>query len=225
MLEELVNNLQMGNLGPLQILSNLLVTLVLTLTTSSVYRWTHSGYAYSRSFNMTMVTVAMVVSMMMVIGSYLALSLGLIGALSVIRFRTAVKDPKDMAFLFISIAIGLACSTGDYAVAVVGTLVIDLTVLVLHFFRFGSRLSESFVLSFSVDTAHVDMEAILGKARQRFERVLFRSFAYLTETEGEYVFSLSLGSASEGEAIRFFAVEAPALRGLTLIAPESSIES
>ena len=226
MLEELLKNLQMGSLGPLQILANLLVTLVLTLTTSMVYRWTHTGYAYSRSFNMTMVTVAMVVSMMMmVIGNYLALSLGLIGALSVIRFRTAVKDPKDMAFLFIAIAIGLACSTGDYAVAVVGTLVIDATILLLHFFRFGSRLSESFVLSFSVDTEKVDVEAIVAKARARFDRMLFRSFAHLAEHEGEYVFSLSLGSVTEEEAIKFFATEAPELRNLSLIAPESTIES
>lgn len=95
MFSDLLSNLQLGSFTPLQILTNLLVALVLALVTSFVYRVTHSGYAYSRSYNITMVIVTMVITMMMmVIGNYLVLSLGLIGAHSVIRFRTAIKEPQ-----------------------------------------------------------------------------------------------------------------------------------
>ena len=102
MLETILSNIRLGAIGPLQVFGSLLAALVLSLFTTYVYRTTHSGYAYSKSFNTTLVTVTMVVTMMMmVIGNYLALSLGLIGALSVIRFRSAIKDPRDIAFLFI----------------------------------------------------------------------------------------------------------------------------
>ncbi len=226
MLEELINNLQLGSLSPFQVTSNLLVALVLTLITSAVYRWTHTGYAYSRSFNITLVGVSMVVCMMMmVIGHYLALSLGLIGALSVIRFRTAVKDPKDMAYLFIAIAIGLACSTGDYVIAVVGTLIIDTTLFVLHFLRFGAKLSSDYILSFSVEVGSEAVEQALEKARGQFKEMVFRSFAHVSESVGEYVFTLHLGSVSEQEAIRFFTAETPVFKNVSLIAPESTIEN
>ena len=226
MLEELIKSLEQGSLSPTEVTSNLLVALVLTLITSAVYCWTHTGYAYSRSFNVTLVGVCMVVCMMMmVIGHYLALSLGLIGALSVIRFRTAVKDPKDMAYLFIAIAVGLACSTGDYVIAVLGTLIINATLFVLHFLKFGARLSSDYILSFSVETGSEAVEQALEKAKTKFGAMVFRSFANVAEQQGEYVFSLSLGSVSEQEAIRFFTAETPVFQNLSLIAPESTIEN
>ena len=224
MLQKLISDLQMTTFGPVQVVANLLVALVLALITTYVYRKTHSGYAYSRSFNMTMVSVTMVVTMMMmVIGNYLALSLGLIGALSVIRFRSAIKDSKDMAFLFICIAIGLACSTGDYIIAVTGTLVINIAILGLHFLRFGSVMDTDHILSFTLP-GKKNIDKMIEKIRERFPGINFRSFSQISEDECEYVYSIKLGKMSEEDALEFIKKEMPDISHLSLLAPDTNIE-
>ena len=225
MLEELLTNARIGSVGPLQIVISLVVSLVLALITAFVYRITHSGYAYSRSYNVTMISVAMVITLMMtVIGNYLALSLGLIGALSVIRFRTAIKDPKDIAYLFICIAIGLACSTGDYMIAGVGTVVINATLLVLHFLRFGTAMTSDYILTYSIEGPQAHAEELVAKAREVFSKISFRSYCKLSEAESQYVYSLKLGKLSEEQAIAFLEKELPGIRNVSLIAPETNVE-
>lgn len=225
MLDALTANALAGGSGPLQALSGLMVCLVLALITSFVYRRTHSGYAYSRSYNVTMVCVALVITMMMtVIGNYLVLSLGLIGALSVIRFRTAIKDPKDVAYLFICIAIGLACATHDYAVAALGTLFINGVLLVLHVLRFGAATASDYILSFTLPGADARAPEVAETARQRVPRFVFRSYARLSEEESQYVYALRLGRTTEEELIAYLRAQLPALRNVSLIAPETSIE-
>ena len=225
MFEELISGARIGSVGPVQVVISLLVSLVLALMTAFVYRLTHSGYAYSRSYNITMVSVAMVITLMMtVIGNYLALSLGLIGALSVIRFRTAIKDPKDIAYLFICIAIGLACSTRDYMIAGVGALVINATLLALHYLRFGAVMTSDYVLTYSIEGPQADAEQFVTKAREAFSKISFRSYCKLSDAESQYVYSLKLGKLSEEQAIAFLEKELPQIRNVSLIAPEANVE-
>lgn len=226
MLDKFIESLQTGGLAPLQVFLNLLVALILALMTSFVYRVTHSGYAYSRSYSVTMIIIAQVIAlMMMVIGQYLALSLGLIGALSVIRFRTAIKDPKDIAYLFICISIGLVCSTSDYVVAFVGTLTINATLLGLHFLRFGETMVADYTLSFSLhgdDSAMID--EITNKMQKAFTKVTFRSFCDISDAQSQFVYHIKPGLMSEVECILFFQKEVPEARQVSFLAPESSIE-
>jgi uncharacterized membrane protein YhiD involved in acid resistance len=225
MLNSLTANALVGGSGPLQALAGLLVCLVLTLITSFVYRFTHSGYAYSRSYSITMVCVALVITMMMtVIGNYLVLSLGLIGALSVIRFRTAIKDPKDVAFLFICIATGLACATHDYAVAVMGTLFINCVLVVLHYLRFGANTASDYILTFSLPGDDARAPEVAAVARQRVPRFVFRSYARLSEEESQYVYALKLGRNSEEDLIAYFRQKIPLMQNVSLVAPEASVE-
>ena len=115
------------------ILINLLVTVVVALFIFWVYRKTYTGVIYSKEFNVTLVMVSMVTSMiMMVIGSNLALSLGMVGALSIVRFRSAIKDPKDIGFLFWAIASGLAAGTGSYLIVIVGSLVVAIVMFIIN---------------------------------------------------------------------------------------------
>lgn len=116
-----------------QIVLAMLFAMILALFMYFVYRKTYSGVVYSKSFNQTLVLIAIILTMvMMIIGGNLALSLGMVGSLSIIRFRTAIKEPRDMAFLFWAIAIGLSCGAEMYTVAVIGSLVIA---IVLFFFK------------------------------------------------------------------------------------------
>ena len=108
----------------------LMVTLLLTSMLFIVYKITFTGVAYSNNFNISIVLTGMITSMiMMVIGNNLALSLGMVGALSIVRFRAAIKEPKDISYLFLTIAIGLAVGTGALKIAIIGTVFIIITML------------------------------------------------------------------------------------------------
>lgn len=117
---------------PLQILSSLLITLVMVLFVHFIYRKTYSGVLYSKNFNLTLVMTALVVDAIMIgISGNIVLSLGLLGALSIIRFRTAVKDPKDTAFLFWAITIGVINGVAYYELSLIANLVIAAAVIVM----------------------------------------------------------------------------------------------
>jgi uncharacterized membrane protein YhiD involved in acid resistance len=107
------------------VMMNMLVTVLIAMFIFWVYKRTYTGVLYSRSFNITLLLTSLVTAMvMMVIGTNLALSLGMVGALSIIRFRSAIKDPRDIGFLFWGIAAGLSAGTGSYVIAAVGSLII-----------------------------------------------------------------------------------------------------
>ena len=100
---------------PTDIVVNLFVAAILGLFISVVYKNTHRGLSYSQSFMVTIILVTVIVSMvMMVIGNNIARAFALVGALSIIRFRTVVKDTKDTAFVFMALAAGMAAGTSSY---------------------------------------------------------------------------------------------------------------
>jgi len=111
---------------------------------------------YSKSFNVTLLLTSMVTAMvMMVIGTNLALSLGMVGALSIIRFRSAIKDPRDIGFLFWGIAAGLSAGTGSYLIAVIGSLIIGGTL-----FIFMRRTYETYPYLLVVKGDKIDEEKL-----------------------------------------------------------------
>lgn len=104
---------------------NMAVTTALGLFIFFVYKKTFTGVLYSLSFNVSIVVIAMTTAMViMLIGSNLAISLGMVGALSIVRFRSAIKEPRDLAFLFWAISAGLSAGTGAFLIAGVGSVFI-----------------------------------------------------------------------------------------------------
>lgn len=96
-----------------------------------VYKKTFTGVMYSSSFGVTLVALTMITTMVILaVTSNVVLSLGMVGALSIVRFRTAIKEPLDIAFLFWAIAAGIVLAAGLIPLAVFGSLVIGLTLLV-----------------------------------------------------------------------------------------------
>lgn len=121
------------------VLLSLCASLFCSLILAYVYRQTHRGLSYSVSFVHSMIIMAVTVSViMMVIGSNIARAFSLVGALSIIRFRTAVKDPRDVAFLFMTMAVGMACGTGFYLMALTFTLFAIPMVFFLHKLQIGA---------------------------------------------------------------------------------------
>ena len=121
------------NISIAEIAIGLILSVLLAFFIYFVYKKTYSGVMYSKNFNVTLILIAAITTMvMMIIGSNLALSLGMVGALSIIRFRTAVKDTKDSAFIFWAIAVGISCGSGIYAIAILGSIVIALILFFIN---------------------------------------------------------------------------------------------
>ena len=96
-----------------------------------VYKKTYSGVMYSSSFGGTLVAMTMITSMtILAVTSNVVLSLGMVGALSIVRFRTAIKEPMDIAFLFWSIAAGIVLAAGMIPLAVIGSVIIGVMMLI-----------------------------------------------------------------------------------------------
>ena len=96
-----------------------------------IYKKTYSGVMYSSSFGVTLVALTMITSLVILaVTSNVVLSLGMVGALSIVRFRTAIKEPLDIAFLFWAIAVGIVLSAGMIPLAVFGSVIIGIILLV-----------------------------------------------------------------------------------------------
>ena len=142
-------------------------SLVLSLVVAFVYKWTHRGLSYSQSFQFSLVLLGMLGSVIMIIASgSLLRAIGILGAFSLIRFRTAVKDPKDMAYILFVLAIGMAMGAGMYELAVATAVVVSLVILVLTWTNFGmAHRHESVLRILSEGTAAsnaASIEAILA---------------------------------------------------------------
>ncbi|MBQ4580070.1 MAG: DUF4956 domain-containing protein [Clostridia bacterium] len=116
-------------------LLDMLLTLVLAFGLGMfiflVYKKTYSGVMYSSSFGGTLVALTMITSMtILAVTSNVVLSLGMVGALSIVRFRTAIKEPMDIAFLFWSIAAGIVLAAGMIPLAVIGSVIIGVVMLI-----------------------------------------------------------------------------------------------
>lgn len=117
-----------------------------------VYRATHKGLSYSQSFTQTIVFVAVIVALvMMTVRNSLATAFTLVGALSIIRFRTVVKDTRDTAFVFASLALGMTAGLGMWDLAAVGTAAVAILALCLYATNFGALYKSEFILRFTFD--------------------------------------------------------------------------
>lgn len=109
------------------------LSFVLSLFIVYIYRATYGGVSFSRSFAGCLIMISMVTTVViLVITSNVVLSLGMVGALSIVRFRTAVKEPSDTAFLFWAIATGIICGAGYTTIAILATLLLGLLFVAVH---------------------------------------------------------------------------------------------
>ncbi len=149
----------------------LTVSFALGLFLFFVYRKTFTGVVYNRGFNVSLVLTGLIVTLVILpISSNLALSLGMVGALSIVRFRTAVKDPKDIVFMFWAIALGIICGAGLYMVAVVGSPIIGLFLFLLS--KINIRSTEPYLLAVHYSSeAESSVQSALPKHKLRSRTV------------------------------------------------------
>ena len=119
------------SISVLQIALMLLLSFALGLFIFFVYKKTFQGVMYSKTFNVSLVALAMVSStVIMAVTSNIILSLGMVGALSIVRFRTAIKDPIDIVYMFWAISIGIMTGAGFWVLAVISSLIIGIVLFI-----------------------------------------------------------------------------------------------
>lgn len=149
--QQLLAPSQTAAFTPVEMLGNMSLALFFGLLLASIYRYTHKGLSYSQSFTLSIVFVTTIVAItLMAIESSLARAFALVGALSIIRFRTVVKDSKDTAYIFAGLAIGTAAGTSNYLLAVIAGGFISALAIILHQINFGASAKGEFILRFTL---------------------------------------------------------------------------
>ena len=124
-----------------QIAANIIISGIIGFLIFVSYMISHRGTIYSKKFNVSLVVLTVLTSMVMtVIGNNVALSLGMVGALSIVRFRTAIKDSRDTVYIFWTIIVGICCGVGDYVVAGIGSTFVFVLLLILGSIKNNNRM-------------------------------------------------------------------------------------
>lgn len=151
-----------GTISTGDMLLSLLVAFVIGIFIIYIYRKTYTGVVYSKAFSLCILMLAMVTAMIIrTISSNIALSLGMVGALSIVRFRTAVKEPVDTGFMFWGISAGIMAGAGLYVPAIVASLGIGLLYFGTYLLGFKTSNRYLLVLKFKSETS----EAVLNKLK------------------------------------------------------------
>ena len=130
-----------GDLSFESIVFNVLMAAVLGTFIFISYMLTHRGTIYSKKFNASLLVLTVLTgTVMTVIGNNIALSLGMVGALSIVRFRTAIKDSRDTVYIFWTVIVGICCGVGDYVVASVGSAITFIILLLLGLIKSDNRM-------------------------------------------------------------------------------------
>ena len=187
MKETLYNLLsQQGDMTWQQITMHILVSAALGGLIFLSYVLSHKGTIYSRKFGVTLVVLTVMTgTVMTVIGNNIALSLGMVGALSIVRFRTALKDSRDTAYVFWTIIVGICCGVGDYVVAAAGS-----TAIFLVFLLFGAVRSDTRMLLVVRADRNLE-EKIEAKVFQYFERQAVLRVKNTNTGNVEFIYEMS----------------------------------
>ncbi|MFD2352137.1 DUF4956 domain-containing protein [Nonomuraea ferruginea] len=173
------------------------LSFVLSAMIGWVYRATHRNVSYSQSYVQTLVVLGMLISLiMLVVGSNIARAFALVGALSVVRFRNAIKETRDVGFIFLVMGVGMAVGTRFYLLAVVAAVTISLIVVVMHRFDWFQLNVRRQVVKVQVpadeDYTHA-IQDVLIRHTDEFELVSMESIRGGALTELMYTVKIKKG--------------------------------
>lgn len=196
MREFIVENLTSAEtLGFAVIFLNNIVAMAAAFFIMFTYKITYSGTAYSRKFNVSIGAITIITTTIMsVISNNIALSLGMVGALSIIRFRTAVKDVRDASFIFWGIAAGIGCGVSQYSLIGVGSVFLMLFLLLTRNVVSSGR---QLLVIQGKPEAQNQMEAIVN---EHFSGKAHLTVKNLSETSCEMVYSIREGMLNRANA-------------------------
>jgi hypothetical protein len=193
---------------------------------AAVYQSTFRGLSYSRATVHAMALGSVVTcTLMLAVGESIAAGIGVAAGLTAVRFRTTMRDPRDVIFVFATLGVGFACGTLAFATAVVGAATFGLGSVVLHVSRFGARRQPDGLVRFVATQAHATDEAIA--------RVLAyhcRSFSLVTLRETaqgsamEHAYQIATRSPDERGVLVAELQRVPGVRNVTLLLQEPTLD-
>ena len=157
------------------IIFSMFIAAAIGIVISQIYKFTHRGVNYELSYMTSLVMLAPIVALVMLfIRGNLVLSLGLVGSLSIIRFRTPIKDTRDMVYLFWVIAVGLGTGTFNWGMAALASLFILIVIFLLNLIKYGRSQNHDYILVVS-GNSEFDQEPIKTVIHQFTADVKMRS--------------------------------------------------
>ena len=156
-----INQIAASDISATSIIMVMLITAVLALYIFCVYRIMCRRAFYSKTFAITLVIVSLITALIILaIQSSVVISLGMVGALSIVRFRTAIKDPLDIAFIFWSISVGIICGAHLYNVAVIGSIFVTIVMVAIQLIP-GLKPALLLVINAKGDASLKDIESLI----------------------------------------------------------------
>ena len=223
-LNNILEHLLITRQDAFDVLFSMFLAIIIALVISQIYKHTHRGMNFELSFMSTLVLLAPIVAVVMLfIRGDLVLSLGLIGSLSIIRFRTPIKDTRDMVFLFWTIAVGLGCGTYNWGVVIISTIFISLVIITLYFMKYGRSTNTDFVLVISGESSS-DNSNLENKIMEYVEEVKMRSYE-IADGQWEAIYELRYPKAKQ-QVSKNMISEIEALQGVlrvSLLAPQLAL--
>lgn len=206
-------------------LAALLLAFALSMVISWVYVVTYQGLSYVRSFANTLAIAAVVSALVMLaIGDDVARGLGLVGALTVIRFRSSLKDTRDLMFAFVTLGVGVACGVLAFPVAMLGTAVFCLGMVYLAYSGFGSRQQHNAVLRVQIPANPADQSAVVRAIGRFTPSCVLINLRDVGGGMQEHAYHLKLRDMRNKGAILESLGAIPGVSGATLLMQDTSIE-
>lgn len=209
----------------LALLSFLLAFLLSTLI-ALVYERTFQGLSYSRGLVQSMILGSQVSCLLMIaIGDNIARGIGIVGSLAIIRFRTNLRDPRDLVFLFASLGIGVASGVRSYGTAIIGALMFCLVVILLYISPFGTRRKHDGLVRFQIppgSEAATKVADIMGKLTKHFVLVTMRDVAQ--GQAFDYSYQVKLFRPQDNENLIRELEKVEGIRGLVYSNQETTVE-
>ena len=205
------------------IIFSLLVSILIGMVISQVYELTHRGVNFETTFMTSLVMLAPIVAVVMFfIQGNLVLSLGLVGSLSIIRFRTPIKDTRDMVYLFWAIAVGLGAGTYHWGIVTIASIVILLLVIILYYLQYGNQQNKDYILIIS-GNANFDRELIRGTINQYTQDAKMRSQS-IDHDAWEIVYELHLTDLTQPLDEMMLAIKGiDNVENISLLAPQLAL--
>lgn len=139
------------SLTPLSVVEIVVPAIIIGFIISLVYLFTHKKVGYSQAFCVSLIVLAPIVAIViLLIGNNVARAFSLAGAFALIRFRSAPGDPKDIAFVFMSVVMGLACGMGYWLYAAIATAIILFVIVILHLTNYAGKKGDTYTLKITV---------------------------------------------------------------------------
>jgi uncharacterized membrane protein YhiD involved in acid resistance len=212
--------------GATDVIINLTLAFILGLMVALTYRITNRHRATQASYLITLVILSLIVALvMMVIGNSIARAFGLVGTLSIIRFRTAIKDNRDLVFVFFALAAGMTAGIGNYQLALYGVGLIILYILIMDFGQFGASRKRNYLLRFQIDVPNSEKKQyfeVFKRALLSFTQLSIKSVRMGDYLEQSYLVRLRKNFSEQSFIAELSALDG--MEGIVLIAEDNGEE-